>query len=349
TADFDFNAADLTGTAPIDLGNGIKILTQVDPVTGAVTKIFFDPLHTGKNIVYNGGSGVDRFQGDVGDDTLYGNDGNDRLMGFEGNDTIHGGNGDDVLKGGGGNDAMESGPGFGADLLIGGDGNDFLLGGNDGVEHFGGPGNDIIIDGTTRTEGAFGGVGDDWIEGGDGHDGGLFGDEGNVFDLLAGLSPIGGDDVIDGGPGQDGHFGEGGDDIFLQSEGSNKFFGDYGFDWITQRAWPFAADIELSLLAVPGVPLNFNDLRNKYRYVDGASGWTFDDHIRGSNNVLCDPAAAEVAECLIVGMELTQVGANKIPAAPGANQISLTTLMGPTAFGNGTDLLASPAIPLVKG
>ena len=218
TADFNFNAANLTGTAPIDLGNGMKIISQIDPVTGAVTKVFLDPLHTGKNIVFNGGSGVDRFQGDIGDDTLYGNDGNDRLDGFEGNDTIHGsngddvlfgGNGDDVLKGGAGNDALESGPGFGADLLIGGPGNDFLLGGNDGVEHFGGPGNDIIIDGSTRTEGAFGGVGDDWIEGGDGHDGGLFGDEGNVFDLLAGLSQIGGDDVIEGGPGQDGHFGEG--------------------------------------------------------------------------------------------------------------------------------------------
>jgi hypothetical protein len=76
---------------------------------------------------------------------------------------------------------------------MGGDGNDFLLGGDSGVEHFGGPGNDIIIDGAQRTEGAFGGPGDDWIEGCDGHDGGLFGDNGNVFDLTAGLDPIGGD------------------------------------------------------------------------------------------------------------------------------------------------------------
>jgi len=135
--------------------------------------------------------------------------------------------------------------------------------GNDGAEHFGDLGNDFILDGTTRTEGAFGGPGDDWIDGGDGHDGGLFGDNGNVFDLLAGLDKVGGDDVIDGGPGQDGYFGEGGDDIFLMSEGSNKIFGDYGFDWITQRGWPFPADIELRLLALPNVPRKINDLRYK--------------------------------------------------------------------------------------
>jgi len=240
---------------------------------------------------------------------------------------------------------MEGGPGFGGDLLIGAEGNDFMVGGNDGVEYFGGIGNDIIIDGTTRSEGIFGGDGDDWLEAGDGHDGGLFGDGGNVFDLLAGLDVIGGDDVLDGGPGQDGHFGEGGDDIFLQSEGSNKFFGDYGFDWVTQRAWPFAADIELGLLALPNVPLNFNDLRNKYRFVDGASGWDFDDSIRGSNEVLCDPAAAEVAECLVIGMELTAAGGAKIVAAPGAGQTSLTNLM---QVGFGKDL-NDPAIPLIKG
>ena len=287
TADNIISFSQLTGTANVNTGDGTMIVTLPDG-----TRMFLDPLHRGKNIVFNGGPGNDKFRADVGDDTLYGNDGNDRLDGWEGNDTLHGGNGDDILfggngddilKGGSGNDALSSGPGFGGDLLIGGEGNDFLLGGNDGVEHFGGAGNDIIIDGDTRTEGAFGGTGDDWIYGGDGHDGGLFGDNGNVFDLTAGLDPVGGDDVIDGGPGQDGHFGEGGDDIFLMSEGSNKYFGDYGFDWVTMRAWPFAADIELNLAALPAAPVNFNDLRNKYRLVDGASGWKLDDHIRGDD------------------------------------------------------------------
>jgi beta-lactam-binding protein with PASTA domain len=328
TADYILNVADFPGTATVDLGDGASLITLADG-----TKLFFDPLHRGKNIVFNGAATDDRLQGDIGDDSFFGNDGNDRIVGGEGNDTLNGGNGDDVgfgdngddvFKGGPGNDAANGGPGFGGDLLIGGDGQDFLLGGDDGVEYFGGPGNDILIDGTTRSEGIFGGTGDDWLDGGDGHDGGGFGDEGNAFDLLAGLDFAGGDDVIDGGPGQDGHFGEGGDDIFLMSEGSNKYFGDYGFDWITQRGWPFAADIELDLFALPNVPLNFNDLRNFYRFVDGASGWDLDDHLRGSNHLVCDPVAGDVAECLIPGMELTPAAAAKISG--------LAALMGPTGF-----------------
>ena len=342
TADFIFNAAELTGNTTVDLGDNMSIFTLPDG-----TKMFFDPLHTGKNITFNGGPGDDKFTSDVGDDTMYGNDGNDRLDGFEGNDTLHGGNGndvlfagngDDVVKGGGGNDAISMGPGFGADLAIAGEGNDFMLGGDDGVEYFGGGGNDIIVDGSMRSEAMFGGTGDDWIFDGEGHDGGMFGDEGNVFDLLAGLSPVGGDDVMGGGPGQDNHFGEGGDDMFVMSEGSNKFFGDYGFDWITLRGWGLPQFVELSLLADPLVNLNFNDLRNVYRFVDGASGWDLDDHLAGSKHVLCDPAAAEVAECFIVGMELTAAGAAKVTG--------LATLMGPTGF---NQPLVGNAIPGIKG
>jgi Animal haem peroxidase/Bacterial Ig domain/RTX calcium-binding nonapeptide repeat (4 copies)/PASTA domain len=324
TADFIFDPTTPTGV--LDPTTGISLLALGD---GTVQ--FFDPLHGGKNIIFNGGPGDDKFRGDVGDDTMWGNEGNDRLDGAEGNDTLFGGagddilfggNGDDDLRGGPGNDALSGGPGFGGDILQGGEGNDFLLGGDDGVEYFGGPGNDIIVDGAMRSEGMFGGPGDDWIYDGDGHDGGIFGDNGNVFDLLAGLDPVGGDDVLGGGPGQDNHFGEGGDDIFLMSEGSNKFFGDFGFDWITQRGWPVPADIELDLLAFPNVPINFNDLRNMYRLVDGASGWDLDDHIRGDNRV--DDPAAPVERQNLPGMELTVAGAAKI--------IGLTELVGPAGF-----------------
>jgi len=336
TADNIISAADLVNPL-FNPGDGASILTLPDG-----TKVFNDPLHRGKNIVFNGGPGNDRFQADVGDDTLYGNGGNDRLNGWEGNDTLiggdgddvlFGGNGDDVLKGGPGNDALSSGPGFGGDLVIGGDGNDFMLGGDDGVEYFGGPGNDVIVDGSQRSEGTFGGEGDDWLDNGDGHDGGMFGDGGNNFDLIAGLSAVGGDDVMDGGPGQDNHFGEGGNDIFLMSEGSNKFFGDFGFDWVTQRAWPFAGDIELDLLALPAVPLNFNDLRNKYRMVDGASGWDFNDLIRGDSRV-GDPAAPPELFNL-VGTELTAAGAARIAG--------LTELM--TAFGVSLTAINAAGVP----
>jgi beta-lactam-binding protein with PASTA domain/Ca2+-binding RTX toxin-like protein len=361
TADFNFSPATADGALDPTDPNSPVFITQPDG-----TKLFFDPLHTGKNIVFNGGPGNDRFKADIGDDTLYGNDGNDRLEGNDGNDTLlggdgddvlFGGNGDDVLKGGPGNDALSSGPGFGADLEIGGDGNDFLLGGDDGVEYFGGPGDDVFVDGSMRAEGIFGGDGDDWIYDGEGHDGGMFGDGGNVFDLLAGLSAVGGNDVLGGGPGQDNHFGEGGDDIMLMSEGSNKFFGDYGFDWITLRGWNAPEFIELGLLALPNVPLNFNDLRNKYRFVDGASGWDLNDHIAGADTVLCTPPG-EIAECFVPGMELTtgtppvQVPAIGVPGQVNlrngkgaANIAGLTALMGPTGFNKD---LNDPAIPGVK-
>ncbi|HYS27287.1 MAG TPA: peroxidase family protein [Vicinamibacterales bacterium] len=345
TADFNFDTNDprfsSANTSPVDVGGGMSVFTLADG-----TKVFFDPAHSGKNITVNGSAGNDRWRADVGDDTMLGNGGADRLEGGEGNDTLLGGdgddillggNGDDVLKGGPGNDAMESGPGFGADLEIGGDGNDFMVGGNDGVEYFAGPGNDILVDGSMRAEAIFGGGGDDWLDDGEGHDGGMFGDEGNVFDLLAGLSLIGGDDVGGGGPGQDNFFMEGGDDIALMSEGSNKFFGDYGFDWITLRGWNSPEFVELSLLGFPAAPINFNDLRNRYRFVDGASGWNLDDHIAGSNNVLCQPPAA-VAECLLIGMELTRTGARKIAG--------LEALMGPNGFNANLD---APAVPGVKG
>jgi beta-lactam-binding protein with PASTA domain len=357
TADFIFNPNSPDGVLDPTNPNSPVLQTLPDG-----TKQFFDPLHTGKNILFVGGAGDDRFLADIGDDTLYGNAGNDRLSGGDGADTIvggdgddilFGGNGDDVLKGGPGDDAISSGPGFGADLVMGGDGNDFLLGGDDGVEYFAGPGDDVIVDGAMRAEAILGGPGDDWIYDGDGHDGGIFGDNGNLFDLLAGLDPVGGDDVLGGGPGQDNHFGEGGNDIMLMSEGTNKFFGDFGFDWITLRGWLKPEFIELDLLAAPNVPLNFNDLRNRYRYVDGASGWDMNDHIAGSLNRLCDPTVELLpVECLIPGMELTagtppvQVPAKGVPGevnfrgGSGAAKIAgLTELM--TAFG--VDL-NSPAV-----
>ncbi|TMA20193.1 MAG: hypothetical protein E6J85_10385, partial [Deltaproteobacteria bacterium] len=322
-ADFIFDPSSAFGTLD---AQGASLLALGDG-----TAQFFDPLHRGLNILFNGGPRDDKFRGDVGDDTMYGNDGNDRLDGGEGDDRLFGGagddilfggNGDDDLRGGPGNDAISSGPGFGGDIVIGGEGNDFLVGGDDGVEYFGGPGDDVIVDGAMRSEGIFGGPGDDWIYDGDGHDGGIFGDNGNVFDLLAGLDKEGGDDVLGGGPGQDNHWGEGGNDIMLMSEGSNKFFGDYGFDWVTQRGWPVPADIELNLLAQPGVILNFNDLRNRYRLVDGASGWDLDDHIQGDDRV-DDPAAPPERQNL-AGMELTTAGAAKIAG--------LTELVGPAGF-----------------
>jgi beta-lactam-binding protein with PASTA domain len=375
-ADHNFNVGvpgdPTSSTTTVTLADGTQLQTRPDG-----TKVFFDAAHKGRNVMFNGSAGDDRLVGDIGDDTFWGNLGNDRIDGGDGNDAIFGGPGDDVLfggfgddtlDGGPGNDALSSGPGFGGDILLGGEGNDFLVGGDDGVEYFAGPGDDIIVDGQARAEAIFGGPGDDWLEAGDGHDGGMFGDNGNVQDLLAGLDPNGGDDVLDGGPGQDNHFGEGGDDIFLMNEGSNKFFGDYGFDWATQRGWPAPASMDLDLAILPNAPINFNDTRDVYRFVDGASGWDLNDFIRGSHsNVLCNPPI-EVVECLLPGMELTAgtppvhvpaVGADRFPVlanpalfnirgGSGAAKIAgLTALMGIFNV-SGNANLSDPAIPNIK-
>src|SRR4051812_10509571 len=58
TADFIFNAGDpnMNASTPVDLGSGMSILTAPSGVPGIpAQKIFFDPLHTGKNITFNGG------------------------------------------------------------------------------------------------------------------------------------------------------------------------------------------------------------------------------------------------------------------------------------------------------
>src|SRR6266850_4360338 len=149
TADHNFEMATLVGTAPLNFVDGSQILTLADG-----TKLFFDPLHRGLNVMFSGTAGDDRMQGDVGDDTFWGNEGNDRIAGGDGDDHIFGGpgddvlfggNGDDTLDGGPGDDALSSGPGLGGDILIGGDGNDFMVGGDTGVEYFVGPGDDIIV------------------------------------------------------------------------------------------------------------------------------------------------------------------------------------------------------------
>ena len=79
TPDFVFDAANFTANTTTDLGGGMSVI----PLANG-TRLFFDPLHSGKNIIVNGGDGVDRWRGDVGDDTMFGNGGDDRLEGERG-------------------------------------------------------------------------------------------------------------------------------------------------------------------------------------------------------------------------------------------------------------------------
>src|SRR5262249_8650319 len=74
TADFNFNAAALAAAGPAPLildplaaATSARILTLADG-----TKVFFDPLHQGKNITFDGGAGRDRVPSGLGDDPPFG-------------------------------------------------------------------------------------------------------------------------------------------------------------------------------------------------------------------------------------------------------------------------------------
>jgi hypothetical protein len=261
--------------------------------------------HAARTSPSTAAAGDDKFTSDIGDDTMYGNAGNDRSTASKATTrctaatatTSSSAATATTCSRAAAATTPSAGPGFGADLAIGGDGNDFMLGGDDGVEYFGGAATTSSWTarcGPRRCSAAPATTGSSTAKA---TTAACSATNGNVFDLLAGLSPVGGDDVMGGGPGQDNHFGEGGDDVFVMSEGTNKFFGDYGFDWVTLRGWGLPEFVELGLLALPNVPLNFNDLRNVYRFVDGASGWDSRRSHRRLEHVLCDPPG-EIAECL---------------------------------------------------
>jgi len=91
------------------------------------------------------------------------------------------------------------------------------------------------------------------------------------------------------------------------------------------------------------VPINFNDLRNFYRLVDGASGWNLDDHIRGSH-MTADPAAP--AEFLLLpGMELTAAYAAKVTGL----QPLMNAFGKPLPFMGGNLLMGGAGSDLIEG
>ena len=227
---------------------------------------------TGDDFIHSG-DGDDTVRGHGGNDRLEGGGGNDGIVGGEGDDIITDSFGDDVLKGGPGDDAIHGGPGL--DLLMGNAGGDFVVLGSDPGEIFGGAGNDFLLGGDSFDV-LFGDDGDDWIEGGDQADL-VQGDGGNIFEN----DPTGtdGDDVIDAGGGNDDNLGEGGNDIIIFSEGTDAFEGMLGFDWLTHRGDPQAADSDLERFEA--IPIPVEPLASRFEYVEGLSGWMHDDVLRG--------------------------------------------------------------------
>jgi Ca2+-binding RTX toxin-like protein len=268
--------------------------------------------------------GDDTLRGHGGRDVMEGGAGNDNLIGGEGDDIITDAFGDDVLKGGDGDDALSSGPGF--DLNQSGRGNDFVVGGSDPTETFGGPGDDVIYAGDS-TDTVFGDDGDDWIEGG-GQADLLQGDNGAPFfnDLN---QP--GHDVIIGDGGDDDYDMEGGDDIGVTGPGVEKIVGTLGFDWVTARNDPQPVFVDLNIPAFAAPDLDVV-ARDKFKEVEGLSGWRFDDVLLGSSG----------DATTMVGHELTQAGIDRIA---GLSAI----LRGATSFTGGDILLGGAGSDVIEG
>jgi Ca2+-binding RTX toxin-like protein len=267
--------------------NGVEVMALVmrdDPGTAGPDANYL--RYTGvDHVVLGGTAGDDTLIGSIGDDSIWGDGGNDRLEGGDGVDSIEGGDGDDiitdlggddVIKGNEGNDVIQGGNGF--NLLIGGGGNDFIITGEDVSDTFGGRGNDFIL-GAPLNLPTFGNEGDDWIEigtsdgaGGDNfapqEDGTVTGNDIFITDTLF--------DEVDG---------EGGDDIMVGSDGPDHFGGGGGYDWASYEHDPFGLTIDLNVndFVEPPVTPSAAGILDRFAQVEGLSGSTFNDILRGDN------------------------------------------------------------------
>jgi hypothetical protein len=251
-----------------------------------------------EHISMHGTAGDDRMRGGDGDDALWGHEGRDLVEGDVGDDTLHGGPGDDVLTdvfgadvihGGGGNDAINSGPGL--DLLFGQNGRDFVMHGQEVTQSFAGAGSDFVRGGRAGDI-ITGNEDDDWLEGGLGTDL-VQGDNALTFQN----DPKGGADILNGGSGDDDHDAEGGDDIMLNN-GTDRHAGMLGFDWVTHKSDPDSVDADLGVTIFQ--PPNVTLMRSRYFNVEGLSGWTGPDILRGTSS------AGDQANSDGAGHELTQ-------------------------------------------
>ncbi|MDB5537746.1 MAG: hypothetical protein JWQ65_2621, partial [Devosia sp.] len=299
-----------------------------------------------EHVLLGGTDGNDILIGSEGDDTLYADGGNDRLEGGAGNDSYFGGDGDDIItdlfgddiiRSGAGHDAINAGAGV--DLIVGDAGQDFIVLGADLLdEAFGGVGNDFVL-GSKTTEQTLGGEGDDWIE-----VGAWTGAVGDNFDDQFQADAVKGHDVFHGDGGFDEFVGEGGDDIWFGSLGRGKFDGMSGYDWTTYGDMNFAVDVDLARQILPGVPvLPANVALDTFTQVEGASGSTKDDVIRGTDVTAADvptegfrgSALDAEGRALIQGLQALLVGAGPDSFDAQGNFVGGNILLGSA----GSDLM----------
>jgi len=246
----------------------------------------------GDHVVLGGTPDADIMIGGIGDDTLRGGAGNDRLEGGDGADLILGGPGDDiitdlsgpdVIEGGDGNDAIASGNE--EDIIFGDAGKDYIVNSSEFGEIFGGEGDDFIFDGVHLGH-IRGGAGDDWMENlGGGED--LFqGDNGAAPE--AGEPTVKGNDVFIAYGGNNDFDSENGDDIMVDGPGIERMEGQLGFDWASFQNDIFGVvvDLDLTVFLRPQLPPSNNTVSNRYDRIEGISGSSKGDILRGTANEL---------------------------------------------------------------
>ncbi|MBM7062096.1 heme peroxidase [Pseudomonas sp. UL073] len=325
----------------------VPLVIRVDanpPTQGPAADTYL--RYTGdEHVVLGGTDGNDILIASIGDDTLWGDAGDDRLEGGDGNDTIEGGAGDDIitdwggddtLKGNDGNDVISGGNG--GNLILGGAGSDFIITGEDISETFGGTGNDFILGAKTNIQTA-GNEGDDWIEIGT-----QDGAPGDNFDPFATDAVIG-HDVFVGGGGFDEVIGEGGDDIMVGSEGSDHFDGMSGYDWATYKNDTRGVSVDLLVddLFEPPVPASNAGILDRFAEVEGLSGSSHSDILRGDNV----DSVTIVNHGGATGSVLTQEGINLITGL----QQFLNQMLGGnvTTFDGGNILLGGAGSDILEG
>jgi|CXWL01.1.fsa_nt_gi Ca2+-binding RTX toxin-like protein len=309
-------------------------------------------FHGGEHVVLGGTNEDDTLIADEGDDTLWGDGGNDYLDGGAGVNRLHGGDGNDFIfdggdisfmHGEGGDDVISAGAGAG-ELIFAGAGSDIVFTGEDGKEVFGGLGNDFILGGPGG-DFLLGNEGDDWIEGGDGFDT-IAGDNSELFFN----STIIGHDVMFSGPNEQDFDAESGDDIMVQGESVIRNEGMFGFDWVTHKGSRLAADIDLERVIFPTDQQDI--LRNRYDQVEAASGWNFNDVIKGDDRTGAALDAGETPgqnETTLFMHELTQAGINRIAGLRALGNWATSTNPDEIVYTGGNILIGGGGSDVIEG
>ncbi|CAI8880364.1 serralysin [Pseudomonas sp. IT-P44] len=318
--------------------NGEQVVFRDNPLTAGPDANYIK--YTGaEHIVMGGTNSADILIASEGDDTIWGDGGNDRIEGGDGNDQLRGGSGDDIITDKGGDDNIQGGDGNdvlhggnGVNLIIGGFGNDFIVTGEDASEAIGGHGNDFIL-GSKANEQDMGNEGDDWIEKGTSD-----GAPGDNFDPL-GNDPIVGHDVFIGGNENDKFNGEGGDDIMVGSLGfGDRYIGGSGFDWATFKGLAQGVTIDFTdrFFDVPPVPGSGASALVRFDIMEGLSGSSHGDFLRGDNEDATSLPTAGATGSVLTNIDLINGLADLLPA-------------GATFFDGGNIILGGSGSDLIEG